>query len=237
MDDETIWLIRLLTAHFLADFVLQPDSWVNSKREKHRQSPHLWYHAVLAAFLSVLFTGFDGWWWIAPSILVTHLLFDLWKSYRKDTALTFAVDQFLHLAVIYIIWKIRFPSAVDEADLLTGITGSKSFWTVFLAIVFLTKPVGVIVGIATRQFRAKIDSFTEHTLERAGTWIGILERIIVFFLVMAGQWDAIGLLVAAKSILRLKDGDQKMSEYVLIGTLISISTAVLTGLLVSGSIK
>jgi len=57
--------------------------------------------------------------------------------------------------------------------------------------------------------------------------------LIVFLLVIVGQWDAIGLLVAAKSIIRLKDGDQKMSEYVLIGTLISISIAVLTGFIVS----
>ena len=61
----------------------------------------------------------------------------------------------------------------------------------------------------------------------------ILERLLIFLLVLIGQWEAIGLLVAAKSIIRLKDGDQKMSEYVLIGTLISISVAVLTGFIVS----
>jgi hypothetical protein len=41
------------------------------------------------------------------------------------------------------------------------------------------------------------------------------------------------LLVAAKSILRLRDDERKMSEYVLIGTLLSIATALLTGLVVA----
>ena len=61
----------------------------------------------------------------------------------------------------------------------------------------------------------------------------MLERLIIFFLVLISQYEAIGLLIAAKSIIRLKEGDQKMSEYVLVGTLLSVSVAMVTGFIVS----
>jgi hypothetical protein len=61
----------------------------------------------------------------------------------------------------------------------------------------------------------------------------MLERLIIFFLVLISQYEAIGLLIAAKSIIRLKEGDQKMSEYVLVGTLLSVSVAMATGFIVS----
>ena len=71
------------------------------------------------------------------------------------------------------------------------------------------------------------------TLGTAGMWIGILERLIIFMLVLYNQYAAIGLLTAAKSILRFREAEGKRTEYVLIGTLISVGTALFMGLLVS----
>jgi hypothetical protein len=31
----SVWLIKLLLAHLLTDFVLQPNSWVKDRKEKH----------------------------------------------------------------------------------------------------------------------------------------------------------------------------------------------------------
>jgi hypothetical protein len=84
----------------------------------------------------------------------------------------------------------------------------------------------------TRSFRLDIKDQTEESLANAGTWIGVLDRLVIFLLVLIGQYEAIGLLIAAKSIIRLREGDRKMSEYVLIGTLLSVSMAILTGFLV-----
>lgn len=102
-----------------------------------------------------------------------------------------------------------------------------------MAIIILSTPIGIIIGMITKQFRDKIEDHAENSLENAGTWIGVLERLIIFFLVIVCQYEAIGLLIAAKSIIRLKEGQQKMSEYVLVGTLLSVSTAILIGYLVS----
>jgi hypothetical protein len=233
MDNAIIWLIRLLAAHLITDFVLQPDSWVKVRRKKHLYAKEFWFHISLATFFTIWFTAFEGWWWIALTIFITHWLIDWWKSYQKDSLILFMADQLLHLLVIYIIWKIKFAHGTSIPDLLNNYVTDKSFWIILLAVVFLTRPVGIVIGMVTSTFRRQIEKFEENTLEKAGTWIGILERVIIFFLVLIGQWEAIGLLVAAKSIIRLKDGDQKMSEYVLIGTLISISFAIITGFVVT----
>jgi hypothetical protein len=67
----------------------------------------------------------------------------------------------------------------------------------------------------------------------AGRFIGILERILIFFFVLVSQYTAIAFIIAAKGFTRFKDLDEReFAEYVLIGTLLSTSTAVLAALLV-----
>lgn len=63
-----------------------------------------------------------------------------------------------------------------------------------------------------------------------------MERWLTIIFVVLGQYEAIGFLLAAKSILRFSEtnkGDEK-SEYVLTGTLLSLTIAVGLGLLVAG---
>jgi hypothetical protein len=99
-------------------------------------------------------------------------------------------------------------------------------------VIWLIRPAGIVIGMLTRSFRLDIKDQNEESLANAGTWIGVLERLVIFLLVLIGQYEAIGLLIAAKSIIRLREGDRKMSEYVLIGTLLSVSMAILTGFIV-----
>lgn len=232
MDSAAIWLIQLLTAHLLTDFVLQPKSWVHARNENRLKAKEFWFHIGLTTIFAALFTGFDTW-WVPLFILVTHGLIDWWKSYRKDNLLYFSIDQLLHLLVILLIWMIKFPEAFSAGQWLQANMMNPKVWMIGFALVFLSGPVGIIIGMLTKPFRDQIKDHNEQSLESAGAWIGVLERLIIFFLVIIGQYEAFGLLIAAKSIIRLKEGDQKMSEYVLIGTLISISTAILTGYIVS----
>ncbi len=235
MDNAIIWLIRLLAAHLVTDFVLQPTSWVEARKAKKLKAPQYWYHIILTGLIAAWFTCFDTW-WVPLVILISHGLIDWWKSTREDTVLYFAIDQLLHLLVILIIWWIKFPEALPLKHLLQACMVDEKIWKVGIALIFLTSPVGIIIGKITKQFRDQIPDHNEQSLENAGAWIGILERLIIFFLVLISQYEAIGLLVAAKSIIRLKEGEQKMSEYVLVGTLISISVALLIGYIVSKSI-
>jgi hypothetical protein len=83
----------------------------------------------------------------------------------------------------------------------------------------------------TGQWSRKIDD-ADNSLAHAGKWIGIVERVIVLILVLQNQYSAIGLLVAAKGIIRFneKDRQEAKTEYLVIGTLLSIGVAIATGL-------
>ncbi len=74
------------------------------------------------------------------------------------------------------------------------------------------------------------------TLASAGARIGVLERLLVLTLVLLDQLTAVGFLLAAKSVLRFGDlrdsPDRKLTEYVLLGTLLSVSTTLVLGMLV-----
>jgi hypothetical protein len=71
---------------------------------------------------------------------------------------------------------------------------------------------------------------TDVSLENAGKYIGILERLFVFGFIVLNQWSAIGFLITAKSVFRFSDlsraKDRKLTEYILIGTLISFGLAI-----------
>jgi len=56
----------------------------------------------------------------------------------------------------------------------------------------------------------------------AGRVIGMLERILIFTLILAGEITVIGFIIAAKGFTRFKELDKRdFAEYVLIGTLLS----------------
>jgi cytochrome b subunit of formate dehydrogenase len=71
----------------------------------------------------------------------------------------------------------------------------------------------------------------------AGRIIGMLERIIIFFLVIAGQFTAIGLVIAAKGFTRFKElEDRQFAEYVLVGTFLSAIFSIAVAVIIKSCI-
>lgn len=67
-----------------------------------------------------------------------------------------------------------------------------------------------------------------------GRYIGMFERLLVITFVFLGDFTAIGLIFAGKSIARFKDLDNRdFAEYYLIGTLFSITIGLISGLVLS----
>ncbi len=65
----------------------------------------------------------------------------------------------------------------------------------------------------------------------AGRFIGILERVLALSFVYLGQYQAIVILLAAKSIIRFEESKRRQfAEYFLIGTLSSLIVAIATGI-------
>lgn len=97
------------------------------------------------------------------------------------------------------------------------------------AYLLITMPAGLLVGALMRHVGGS--SFpTDEGTKRMGTWIGCTERVIILTFVLTSHYDAVGLLIAAKSILRVSDEQaRKRTEYVLLGTLLSLAAAVALG--------
>ena len=70
-----------------------------------------------------------------------------------------------------------------------------------------------------------------ESIFNAGALIGTLERWLILIFVCMQRYEAIGLLIAAKSIIRFSEKDTTKTEYVLAGTLLSIFIAVLSGII------
>lgn len=101
------------------------------------------------------------------------------------------------------------------------------------AVYVLTMPTSVAIKFFISKWSPQTETEDEDSLQEAGKYIGMLERLFVFAFVVAEHWEAIGFLLAAKSIFRFGDlkesKDRKLTEYVLIGTLVSFGTAMLVG--------
>lgn len=227
---EAIWLIKLVLAHLVTDFILQPAGWVNDRTAKHFRSVKLYLHGGITGIVAWIITGWQ-YWPVALIILVTHTLIDGWKSYQKNTAGYFITDQFFHLVVIIGCWYGTFKQWSDIQWLLQELNTNLSFWKKITAVIFLTAPAGILIGQLTRKWREKLPD--SENLANAGKWIGMIERIIILVFVLQSQYSAIGLLVAAKGIIRFneKDRPEIKTEYLVIGTLMSIALAIIAGLL------
>ncbi len=228
---QSIWLTKLLLAHLVTDFILQPKSWVDDRNEKHFSSSKLYLHGLITGLVAWIMMGWQ-YWLAALVIWVTHTITDGWKSYRKNTVTYFLADQLIHLLIILGCWYFTFYNSTDMELLLQKLNAREDVWKVITAAVFLTTPAGILIGQLTKQWRDKIAN--ADSLANAGKWIGMIERIVIFIFVMQGQYSAIGLLVAAKGIIRFneKDRQETKTEYLVIGTLMSIGLSVITGCII-----
>lgn len=70
-------------------------------------------------------------------------------------------------------------------------------------------------------------------LPNAGKWIGYLERVLILTFIYTENIEGIGFLLAAKSVFRFgelnRTQDIKVTEYVLIGTFLSFTIAIVIG--------
>ena len=110
-------------------------------------------------------------------------------------------------------------------------TGILLIILVFLAV---AKPANTFIRICLKSAKINIgDEPANDDTFHSGRIIGTCERFLIVLFVILTQYEAIGFLVAAKSILRFSSTQEsKKSEYVLAGTLLSIAIAIVLGLIV-----
>ena len=179
----------------------------------------------------------------AMGILTALLFLDLWGLVAA--LLVFAAYGLIHWLArngrASTCWHYLGEHAVSIALLIAivawvGDAGSGAWLAIFTGPPL--QAIAILTGLAflwwtgSRAVRLLVKDLPkpESGAPEAGALIGRLERSLILFLVLAGAPSGIGLLVAAKSILRfgeVRDADNReMAEYVLIGTLASFAFAI-----------
>ncbi|MBL6445646.1 DUF3307 domain-containing protein [Fulvivirga sp. 29W222] len=227
-------LLRLLIAHLIGDFFLQPKAWVKDRNKKHLKSSKLYLHALVHASLAWLVLWDIKHWKVAIIIFASHLLIDLFKSYQRGrNTLWFIVDQALHVVIILCVWRWLLVEDF-KLDIIAMISDTKRLY-VIAAFVILSRPASIFIGIATQKWRQEVEDDKKKTLKDAGLWIGVIERFLILIFILAKQDAAIGFLLAAKSIFRFGDlrktEEKNQTEYLVIGTFLSFGMAVVVGYL------
>lgn len=227
-----IVLVKLLIAHLLGDFFLQPSSWVKNKETHKLKSPKLYLHTAIHIGLMFLILFDVSHWKLVLIIGVTHFIIDTLKlmfQKRKTKRFYFFADQILHLIAIFGSYYWLYANNINVSFEI-----NETFLMFLLGVLFLSYPSSIIIKVIFSKWNlSKIVSDNE-SLKDAGTYIGILERLLVFVFIVLDQWEAVGFLITAKSVFRFGDlsaaKERKLTEYVLIGTLISFGIAIITGL-------
>ena len=227
-------LIKWILAHLIGDFLLQSKSWIEKKEQHRWRSGVLYLHAAIHFFLVLLFTWDISIWYAAAIIGLSHLMIDATKlqfQTPETKPAWFFTDQLLHLAVIFFLWI-----GIYQPDITGLIAWDLHIWAIITAIAFLTVPASSIIDHTMSRWSDSIEEEGSGSLQNAGKYIGILERLFIFISILAGYWQTVGFLLAAKSIFRFGDltnaRDRILTEYILIGTLISFAIAMGTALLV-----
>lgn len=244
----------LLLGHVVADFYLQTERVAREKGQNFRALGVHGAHILLAQFVAAL----PVWGWpLFPAILgltMVHLAIDAtvkpFLSRRWAAPLTlFFLDQALHIATLWLVWMhvrngslaasawFQVPSSALRALAQAGIVSS--------GYIFLGTGGTVVVRTVLGRFPQLIPgapgagagahgdehNHAESPAYAMGREIGTLERYLAALLVLLGHWGALGLVIAAKSLARIKEfEDRDFANYYLLGTLSSLLTAVGVGL-------
>lgn len=255
MGSQGACLALLLCGYVLADFVFQPDKVPNNKVRIGWLALHVLIVlatllAVSVPFISLKLSI------IVLGIAVLHGGLDRLKvalTKKWDERLGFIMgDQALHIIVtaggwwLWTIWTDGTMSFLDE-DPWAGVLTTAA--VVVGAYAFSLRGGAVVVASVLGRFTQTDDAAKDEDKDKAddkegeggiteaqqamGRTIGALERVILLTLVLLGQWGALGLVLAAKSVARFKDLEKRnFAEYYLVGTLTSVLVAMTLGLIV-----
>lgn len=211
--------VALSLAHVVADFLLQTKWMVTRKR----QLGVLLLHGLIVLATACLALGrFDAWPILALS--VAHLFIDAVKAHAlPDRLWAFLGDQAAHLLTILAV-AVMAPALFADG-LWAGYTWAPGLMLLTAGLVTATVAGGHAVALLVAPWSE--DHVLPAGLPNGGRLIGLLERGIIFMLIVAGQPAGIGFLIAAKSVLRFEttSKDQSAGEYVIVGTLASFGWA------------
>lgn len=244
-------ILPLFAGHIFSDFIFQTEDDVKQKS----RIIILFKHSLIVGFVSYVLFGIYQAWHVGLAIFILHALIDFFKSKRREDSIkVFILDQCAHLAVIIIISTIIWSQGLYPMQVIWLQLMGHWYYPTLLVLtggiicIFVN---GYIVGLLVKPLLEQIETSHQGKLDRSsdlsaiharglkdgGRIIGHLERALIYIFILVNQPEAIGFLIAAKSVFRfgeIRDKSNRMeAEYIIIGTLYSF----LFGLIVSYTIQ
>lgn len=228
-------LAALFLAHVLADYVFQSAHMATQKSKLDM----LFLHFLVVLTTLFLATGNPA----SPvlyALALTHIAIDTLKTRLfGDSFAPHVIDQLAHLLSL-----LLFASAAPQIwtdGIYAGHDWLPETMLLTAGLIYATRAGGFAVGKLMAPFSPRL---TRDSLDGGGQLIGLLERGLIFGLMIAGMPAGIGFLVAAKSVLRFEtiqgtdaSDSRQMAEYVIIGTLASFGWAIAVSLMTLAGIN
>jgi hypothetical protein len=244
-----------LSAHVIADFYLQSDNFCELKKKYLTKS--LFLHAVFVFLLSwaaawslpfiiasLAITFFHFWidWlkikspWLGKlkrnlflKLKGSNFMVGVIKEFRTNDFIIFCIDQLLHIIIILaVVYVAMFLCKINCGSFIEPIPGR--FLLFGFSVLLIMKPANIFIIKFLQQFNLSLESSPDddrNGLFHAGRSIGLIERFIILIFIVMGKLGAVAVLLTAKSILRFNQ--RKISEYILLGTLVSFGISFLCG--------
>ena len=241
-------LLLLVLAHLIADYILQTNTIVERKAEMKIK----WFFlhggiVFLISFLLIFNYGILFALKVSSILFLSHIIIDFIKEginnvfhLSNGKVITFFMDQILHLLIIIIVWSSLNDytgMAVFKIDIQEPYKHLFKWFTIsiqdflFLLIFYV---IVIFVGAVILDLimnLVDVDHFKEENT-KASRYIGIVERGLILTLVTFGSISSLGLILTAKSLARFnKMNKEDFAEYYLLGTLTSMSIALVGGLI------
>jgi hypothetical protein len=243
-------LLLLLLGHVIGDFFLQPNTWVKDKNTHQGRSRSLYYHALVHGAIVMAILACASTMSVSASLFIgllfgfIHGVIDYAKIKVGRGFKWFLIDQLLHALSILFLWFYLFDSAIEQLKTLINDIDCNAALLIALAYLMMLKPASIIIGEILSKWSADLEADVcdsqnkkVQSLPNAGQYLGYLERVLVLTFILNGQYTAVGFVLAAKSIFRMGDlreaHDRKFTEYVMLGSLFSVSIALFTGFVVA----
>lgn len=236
---------------YFANLVLLTRCWCLLKEGGAR--PGVWLVKLAIELAGLLAFQWHSWWFAAAAtVVIANVAGILWEAlgWRKNTG--HVVMGILYLLVLSVWFSPEFGLGFRPE--LVVIRNNLSGWTSFgrlLDGLLTTRRMLLLFGLLVSAnevnllIRALFDHLGlkpraaaggedyDHGEYNRGRVIGILERALIYFFILFGQYGAIGFTLAAKAFTRFKElEDRRFAEYVLIGTLLSSGLAMAVGVVV-----
>lgn len=220
-------ILKITLTHLLGDFVFQTNKMVADIHSKKLKSKYLYLHTLIHFLLLLMVTAFEKK-YLIPVLLLTasHFAIDVFTKIiirNKINAIrNLLLDQILHFIAIALFVRHFYPYKID----FDFIFSTKNYLLVICLI-----SITYVSSVVMKKIMGMLNyPYPNNGIKEAGKYIGMLERLFIFIFIITSFWEGVGFLLAAKSIFRfgdLKENKEiKLTEYILIGTLISFGMAI-----------